>query len=248
MGSHDTTVEDIVSLQRQGYRIVVVHGGGKTINQWLNNSGIDAKFINGLRVTDIESLKIVSAVLTGMINKEIVSQIINCGGKAVGISGADGKIIQGINKNPELGYVGEEFHIDTSLLNLLIKENYIPVIAPICFNMEADKNNESYLLNVNGDTAAAQIAASLSAEQLIFLTDVGGLYDADNEIIEHITVAKAQDLINRGVITGGMVVKIKACIDALSKIPYTRIIDGRISHALINEIKHKKRGTTIAQN
>lgn len=247
LGSNDTTAEDLVLLQSKGYKTVVVHGGGKVVNQWLERCGIKTEFHNGLRVTDLESLKIVTAILAGLINKEIVSDIFLKGGKAIGLCGVDGQLMQAVNQKKELGYVGEKSEINTGLVELLLQGGYIPVIAPIGLNKNSQKGDSSYLLNINGDTAAAEIAASLRAEKLIYLTDVPGLYNKSKHLIEEICINDAKAMINSGVINGGMTVKIESCIRALDTVTYTRIIDGRVTHALLNEIEGKSRGTTIVR-
>jgi acetylglutamate kinase len=245
-GKNDTTTEDLVKLQSSGIKLIVVHGGGKTINEWLAKINLPTKFVNGLRVTDLESLKVATAVLAGLVSKEIVSDIWKCGGKALGMCGIDGQLIKATNINPDLGYVGEELEVNADILEVLTSKGFIPVVAPICLNVTEGHTNESNLINVNGDTVAAEIAAAVGAEKLIFLTDVPGLYDKSNKSIDFINSKDARELIKSGVITGGMVVKIEACVDALKKVAVTRIIDGRVPHALINEVEGIGHGTTIA--
>jgi acetylglutamate kinase len=245
LGQNDTTAGDLVNLQKRGVPVVVVHGGAKDINRWLNDLKVEAKFVKGLRVTDADTLKVVTAVLCGLVNKEIVAGIIKMGGKAVGLSGVDGVMVNARNLNPELGFVGEEFTINTDLLTVLLDKGYMPVISPISCNMDKE-GSASDILNVNGDTVAAELASALGAEKLIFLTDVPGLYDESQNVIKQIKAAEAKKLIESNIITGGMSVKIKACIEALSKVPFTRILDGRVAHILIKEIDGAGEGTTIA--
>lgn len=244
-GSGDTTVEDLVALQRRGIPMVVVHGGAQTVSGWLNRLNISTSFVRGLRVTDLETLKVVTAVLAGLVNKELVAAIWNLGGKAVGISGADGGLIQAKDKNPELGYTGEELEVNVALLETLIKADYIPVVSPISLNVSQKLRQNTNLLNVNGDTVVGEIAAALNAEKLIFLTDVPGLYDSSKMLIRRLSPADATELINSGVASGGMDAKIEACLAALTKVQVARIIDGRVPHALLNEIEGKGDGTTI---
>ena len=246
LGSHDTTLEDLVSLQKRGVPTVVVHGGAREVTDWLTRLNIKTTFINGLRVTDLETLKVVAAVLGGLVNKELVSAIWRLGGKAVGLSGADGNLIQAKNKTPELGYTGEELKVDATLLKVLIKQGYIPVIAPVCLGLYKDSDGETDLINVNGDTTAAEIAAALGAKQLIFLTDVPGVYDSSKKLVGKLNPDGARELIKSGIASGGMVAKIEACLMALPKVSVTRIIDGRAPHALLNEMNGKEEGTTIA--
>jgi acetylglutamate kinase len=245
LGKNDTTAEDIAKLHKNGQRIIVVHGGAKTINDYMTRLNIKTKFVHGLRVTDLESLQIVTAVLAGLVNKEIVSDIIKFKGRAIGISGADGCFILAKNINAELLYTGEDLKLDNTLLKLLLENNYIPVIAPICLNNSNNLNNESNLINVNGDTVAAEVASAMKAAKLIFLTDVTGLYDSHGKTIDLLKSTKAKKWLRDGIITGGMAVKIAACIDALAKVSTTRIIDGRVAHALLKEIDGTGRGTTI---
>lgn len=245
LGRSDTTVEDLVTLQKRGVPMVVVHGGGQAVTDWLGRLGISTSFVRGLRVTDLETLKVVTAVLTGLVNKELVSAIWRLGGRAVGLSGADGGLIEASNKTPSLGYTGEELRVDAALLEMLLKEDYIPVVAPISLGSLEKTSEDMSLLNVNGDTAAGAIAAALNAEKLIFLTDVVGLYDSSSKLIHRLSPSDARQLIASGVASGGMEAKIEACLVALSAVPVARIIDGRVPHALLNEFEGKGDGTTI---
>ena len=246
LGSHDTTIDDLVTLQRTGAQLVVVHGGAKEVTDWLTRLNIPTTFVNGLRVTDLETLKVVTAVLAGLVNKELVSSLWKHGGKAIGLSGVDGDLIQGCNKTPSLGYTGEELRVNVSLLKLLIKEGYMPVVAPVCLGQYGESNNETNLINVNGDTTAAEIAAALDAERLIFLTDVPGIYDHAKKLVKSLSCEEARKLIKSGAASGGMVAKIEACLLAVPKVPIARIIDGTAPHSLLNEIKEEGEGTTIA--
>lgn len=245
LGTNYTTAEDLVYLQQKGYRLIVVHGGGKIVNRWLDRLSLKAEFYNGLRVTDFDTLQVVIAILSGIVNKEIVSDIIMRGGMAVGLSGIDGKLIQSVNIQNKLGYVGEKSIVNTDMLNIIVEKGYIPVIAPIGLNYKAELNAHSYILNINGDMAAADIAREISADKLIFLTDVPGIYDAKKNIITKIDIQDAQRIIDSGIVNGGMTVKIKSCINALSRVNLTRIVDGRIPHVLLNEIEDRNEGTTI---
>jgi acetylglutamate kinase len=245
LGQHDTTLDDLVKLQKKRVPVVVVHGGGNAVTTWLSKLNISTRFIQGLRVTDLDTLKVVTAVLAGLINKELVSEIIRLGGKAVGICGTDGPVILGKNKNRELGLTAEELTVDTRLLRVLLNNGYMPVIAPVCMNMSPQGNEETNLLNVNGDTAAAQIAAALHACKLVFLTDVPGIYDDSKNVVSQIDVGTARSMIDNGTATGGMVAKLEASLIASQRVSLTRIIDGRVDHALIDEIDGKCKGTTI---
>lgn len=242
LGNHDTTLEDLVVLQKQGISLVVVHGGGREVSDWLVRLGIPTNFANGLRVTDAEALKVVTAVLSGLVNKELVVAIQALKGKAVGLSGADGNLLRATIKNPELGYVGEIVKTDPSLLEALLDKGYMPVIAPVSSGSDGDKTT---LLNVNGDAAAGEIAAALSADRLIFLTDVDGVYDDSGRMLSRINVAQAEKMLAAGTASGGMIPKIEACLRALTTVPITRIINGKAPHALLNEINNETGGTTI---
>lgn len=246
-GINETTVEDLVTLQKRNIPIVVVHGGGNTVTEWLKRLNIPTRFVRGLRVTDLESLKVVIAILAGLVNKELVSTIWQLGGKAIGLSGADGGLIMAKNNNPELGYTGEQLVVDASVLSILLETGYMPVIAPISLGRLNNADNDIPLLNVNGDTAAGQIAASLEADKLIFLTNVPGIYDKSNQLIKKLTPEIAKDLITSGIASGGMDAKIESCLIAVNSVGATRIVDGRVPHILIKEIDGTADGTTIAK-
>lgn len=237
LGSHDTTLEDLVALQKEGKALVVVHGGGKVISQWLEKLGGSSTFVRGQRVTDKPTLQVVAAVLAGLVNKELVAQLHSLGGKAWGLSGADGCLIAGKVKDPELGLVGEIVKINLKPLRSVLRAGYIPIVAPLALEPE-----EGTLLNVNADTAAGEIAAALKAERLIFLTDVPGVLDQSGKPIPQLSPPEARALIESGVASGGMIPKLEACLRALPKVPLAQIIDGRIAHALLQEAS----GTTIA--
>lgn len=237
LGSHDTTLEDLVELQKQSIPVVVVHGGAKVTTEWLSRLGIPTSFKNGLRVTDADTVKVVAAALGGLVNKELVVAIQALGGKAIGLSGCDGNLLWAKVKSPELGLVGEVAAVDPSPLKLLLNAGYMPVVAPISFGAVDGKVT---LLNVNGDTAAGEIAAALAAEKLIFLTDVSGIYDGAGRIIPRLSVAEARNLIASGVASGGMIPKIEASLTALKKTQVVRIIDGRIAHALLQDVTNTR--------
>ena len=241
----DTTIEDLVTLQKRGVPLVVVHGGGNVASDWLGRLDIATSFVRGLRITDLETLRVVTAVLAGLVNKELVSAIWRSGGKAVGLSGADGGLILSKNKTPELGYTGEELKVNVAVIEMLMKAGYMSVIAPISLGLLEGSDMHTNLLNVNGDTAAGELAAALKVEKLIFLTDVPGLYDGSKKLIRKLSPQEARELVDSGVAAGGMVAKIEACLMALTKIPVARIIDGRVSHALLDEVEGRGDGTTI---
>jgi acetylglutamate kinase len=247
LGNHDTTLEDLVELQKQGESLVVVHGGAKVTSEWLARLGIPTSFVNGLRVTDAETLKVVTAALGGLVNKQLVVAIQALGGKAVSLSGCDGKLLWASIKSPELGYVGEIVAVDPTPLKLLLDAGYMPVVAPVSFG---SVEGQTMLLNINGDTAAGEIAAALAAEKLIFLTDVDGIHDGSGKVISRLNSAEAKDMLVSGAASGGMVPKIEASLRALTTTQVVRIIDGKISHALLYDVTEqarqaKSRGTTI---
>jgi acetylglutamate kinase len=245
LGQHDTTLDDLVTIQKKRVPMVVVHGGGNAVTDWLNRLNIPTSFVQGLRVTDSETLKVVIAVLAGLVNKELVSEINRRGGKAIGLSGVDGGVVAGKNKNSALGLTAEELTVDVKLLRILLNTGYMPVVAPVCLNSDYSNNARSNILNVNGDTIAAQIAAALKAAKLIFLTDVPGIYDNSKNVISHVDSVTARTMIESGTASGGMIAKLEAGLIASQKVALTRIVDGRIDHALLDEIEGKGKGTTI---
>jgi len=244
LGSHDTTIADIVALQERGRSLVVVHGGGKMITSWLEKRGIKTEFINGERVTDETTLEVVVSVLVGVVNKEIVADINAGGGLAVGISGVDGGLIQGKFKNKKLGYVGEVAKINPAPLEALLQAGYIPVVAPIAIDDKAEKAPR--VLNINADIVAGEIAAAIKAEKLVFLTDVAGVSDHSGNLLSQLSPAEAEALVASGTASGGMIPKLKACLTALSGASAACVIaDGRQSHALLDDINGKSGGTII---
>jgi len=240
LGSHDTTLEDLVSLQKQGKTLVVVHGGGNVITEWLSRQGVATRFEKGLRVTDDQTLNVVVAVLAGLVNKELVAAVQSRGGRAVGLSGIDGGLIEARVRDEALGHVGDIVKANTKLVDVLLREGYMPIVAPLGLGAKEE------ILNVNADTAVGEIAAAISAERLIFLTDVAGVMDSSGRLVPSLSPAEASSLIAGGVVHGGMIPKVEACVSALSAVPMTRIIDGRERHALLEAIAGKGIGTTIA--
>ena len=234
----NSVMEDITLLKCIGLKPIVVHGGGPDISAELKNHNIESKFINGLRYTDKETMRIAQMVLIGKTNKEIVSLLNAKGGRAVGISGIDGGFIQCKKqytevdgKNTELGFVGDIVEVRNSVIDLLAADEYIPVIAPI----GTDEDGNSY--NINADTVAAAVAKATKAEKLILLTDVEGVKDENNNIIYEAEKHTFLEMIESGVINGGMIPKIQSCINAIDAgVNGVHIIDGRIPHCLLLEI------------
>lgn len=245
LGSHDTTLDDIVELQRRGRSLVVVHGGGKVITDWLARQGIASRFVRGERVTDRPSLEVVVAVLAGLVNKEIVADIYGRGGQAVGISGVDGALLEGKIRNEEMGYVGEVTRVNVAILESLLKSRFVPVVAPVGFNAFAQASGVPRTLNFNADVAAGEIAAAIGVERLVFLTDVAGILDRTGKLIPRLSSSEAEAMVAAGVASGGMIPKIRACLRAVASAAATCIIDGREPHALIHEIEGKGGGTRI---
>lgn len=231
-------MEDITLLKYIGLNPIVVHGGGPDISKALNDFNIKSEFINGLRVTDAETMRIAQMVLVGKTNKEIVS-LLNCkGGKAVGFCGIDGSFIEcekettTINGEPtDIGYVGHIVNVDKHILEYISKDAYIPVIAPI----GVDKSGQSY--NINADSVAAAVAKAVSAEKLILLTDVEGIKDADDNIVYEAGREEIVEMLDNGTINGGMIPKVLGCLEAIDAgVSGVHIIDGRVPHCLLLEI------------
>jgi acetylglutamate kinase len=232
------TLQDIVLMKFVGMRPVVVHGGGKDITRATEKLGIRSQFVDGLRVTDLPTMKVVEKVLGGKINKQLVALIHRLGGRAVGLSGKDGAMLQAnrikSKSGKNIGFVGKVSRVNTAVLNSLNREEFIPVIAPLGLG----KDGHTY--NVNADEAAGAIAGALKAEKLVFLTDVPGICKKKDDPKTLFSTVKARDvpkLLKSGVISGGMIPKIEACLHALkSGVHKTHIIDGTLPHALLLEI------------
>lgn len=228
-------IRDIVFLSCVGVRPIIVHGGGPEINIWLNKLGIKAQFKDGLRVTDADTMDVVEMVLVGRVNKELVSLINQAGGLAVGLCGKDGNLVQARPVGKEgIGFVGEVTSVDTGLIESLIDNGYVPVISSVA----ADENGQAY--NINADTFAGEIAAALQAEKLILLTDTPGIledYSDPSTLLTKLDIQKARDLIDRGIVSGGMIPKVNCCVRSLAQgVRAAHILDGRLSHSLLLEI------------
>jgi len=235
---------DIVLLRQVGLNPIVVHGGGPQIGAMLRRLNVKSEFIDGLRVTDEKTVEIVEMVLSGSINKQIVSAIAAAGGRAIGISGKDGGLIEAqqlkrmvrdpesnIEKVLDLGLVGEPTKIDPHILNAFAQSDLTPVIAPIGLSPAGDT------LNINADTVAGAIAAAMGAKRLMMLTDVKGVLDGDGELIADMSSDEARDAIGQGIVTGGMIPKVETCLDAVSNgVEGAVIIDGRVPHAILIEL------------
>ena len=234
----DKVIQDIILMKFVGINPVIVHGGGPEINYWLDKTGQTSQFIDGLRVTDANVMEIAQMVLVGKLNKEIVGLIHKNGGKSLGLSGIDGGLIQvskkKMYKNGEeidLGYVGEIEKINPHLIKTSLEQGYIPVISPI----GCDENGEPY--NINADTVAGAIAASLEADKFVLLTDVEGVLDKEKNLISYLSLGEARQNIEKEVIVGGMIPKVECCMDAIiGGVGSVHIINGRLPHALLLEI------------
>ena len=235
---------DIALLDQVGARPVVVHGGGPQIGEMLKKLQIESSFIDGLRVTDEATVSVVEMVLAGGINKALVAAIAAAGGRAVGVSGKDGRLItarklmamakssdSAIQQAVDLGFVGEPSHVDVTVLNALMQHHLIPVVAPV----GGGEDGKTY--NINADTAAGAIAAALNATRMLMLTDVTGVLDQNGKLISSLTISEAEALIDNGTISGGMIPKVRTCIDAVQGgAEGAVIIDGRAPHALLVEL------------
>ncbi len=236
--------QDIVLMRQTGINPVVVHGGGPQIGAMLKRLEIKSSFIDGLRVTDQAAIEIVEMVLTGTINKQIVSAINHAGGKAVGVSGKDGQLIiarkllrtkpdpvTGTMQNIDLGFVGEPEKINIEVLQTIVQADMVAVIAPVGIG----RGGETY--NINADTVAGAVAGALNADRLLLLTDVPGVMDRNGNLIESLTTTEARALIADGTISGGMIPKVETCIDAIERgVKGAVILDGRIQHVLLIEL------------
>ena len=227
-------MEDIALLWLIGVKVVLIHGGGPEISDMMKKLGKEPVFVDGLRVTDKETVDIVQMVLAGKVNKSLVTLLQTKGGHAVGLSGMDGGIIEAKVKDERLGYVGEITKVRSQPITDLLEKNYIPVISTVA----SDRNGNTY--NINGDTAAAYIAGALNTECLIMMTDVAGILrdkDDPTSLIPRISVSDAKKLYADGIISGGMIPKVNCCIDAITAgVKNVTIMDGRIPHAILMEL------------
>ena len=227
-------MEDIVLLRLIGVKVVLVHGGGPEINDLMDRLGKKPEFIDGLRVTDKETVDIVQMVLAGKVNKSLVNLLEMNGGRAIGLSGMDGRLIEARQKNEKLGFVGEVTKIHIKPVTDLLDMGYIPVISTI------GRDRDGNIYNINGDTAAARIAGALEAERLIMMTDIAGILkdkDDPSTLIPKITPEEAEDLYASGVVSGGMIPKVQCCVDALQHgVKNVVIMDGRVPHSILLEL------------
>ncbi|MCI7692170.1 MAG: acetylglutamate kinase [Oscillospiraceae bacterium] len=227
-------MRDVVMLSIVGIKVVLVHGGGPEINTMLGKIGKESKFVNGLRYTDEETIDIVQMVLAGKVNKDLVSMLESHDGKAIGLCGLDGNMIEAKCLNPDLGYVGEITAVNPEIIQTTLDNGYIPVISTI------GRGEDGTVYNINADTAAARIAAEMKAPSLILLTDIKGLLedkDDENTLIRTVGVSEVPYLKKQGIISGGMIPKIDCCVEAVRRgVKQANIIDGRIPHSILIEL------------
>lgn len=234
MGSKELTQQfanDIVLLRQFGVRPVIVHGGGPQIGEMLKRLNIKSEFVDGLRVSDIATVEVAEMVLSGAINKSLVQAVNEAGGKAVGLSGKDANLIKARQVRADLGFAGDPVSTDTSVIESLSRDGFIPIISPI----SAGETGGSY--NVNADTAAGVLAGALGASRLMLLTDIEGVKDNDGNLLTNLTIQDARELMNNGTASGGMIPKLETCIAAIDAgVRAVVILDGRRAHGLLVEL------------
>lgn len=236
-------LQDIVWLRALGAHPVLVHGGGPYINEWLTKLNIPTRFEQGLRVTDAMTLEVVRMVLLGQVNQGLVVMTSQLGGRAIGLSGTDGNMVRAHVIDERLGFVGEVEAVDPTLVQGLLDQEYIPIIAPL------GHGPDGTCLNINADLVASHLAGALNAEKLIFLSNVVGICRADGSLISELDEAEAKQLMADGVINGGMIPKVSACLDALCAVSRVHIVDGREPHVLLRELfTDQGAGTMIKRN
>ena len=247
LGGNDTSLQDLATLHAAGHPVVIVHGGGNVISEWMRRQNLAPNFVNGLRVTDAPALEIVVAVLGGLVNKELTAQMQRRGAPAIGISGLDGGLLQAQVANPQLGYVGEIAQVSTEPVNAIVGAGFIPMISPIALDITDGSDHAGQPLNVNGDTAAGALAHALRAQRVIFLTDVAGVLDGGGRVIPRLDARSAASLRRSGVARGGMLPKLDACLAAVSDgaVSSAHIIDGREPGALMQCVNGHPVGTRI---
>lgn len=239
LGAEDTTLKDVAALQRAGERVVVVHGGGAMITEWLDRMQVHSEFVDGLRSTSAEAINVVVAVLRGVINTQLVAELGALGATAVGLSGVDGGLVRAERYDSRLGYVGQITGVNGELLTSLLDAGVVPVIAPI--GLEAPEQP----LNINADTVAGEIARAIGARRLVFLTDVDGLLDGSGAVIERLTSSQAAALRTDGTIAGGMIPKVEACFRATEGGGVALMANGRTPATLSRIVGGERLGTLI---
>jgi acetylglutamate kinase len=236
-------LQDIIWLRSLGANPVLVHGGGPYIDKWLKKLNLPTRFVDGLRVTDSATLDVVRMVLLGQVNQGLVLMAAQLGGRAVGLSGTDGNMVRARIADDRLGFVGEVEEVDPTPVQTMIDQGYIPIVAPL------GQGPGGTCLNINADLVAAHLAGALNAEKLIFLSNVRGICRTDGSLISELDEHEAQQLIKEGVIRGGMIPKVSACLDASYSVPHVHIVDGREPHVLLRELfTDQGVGTIIRRN
>jgi acetylglutamate kinase len=241
LGVDDTSFADVAALCKSHARVVVVHGGGPEITLWMAKVGVRSEFVQGLRVTDEAGLDVAIAVLAGLINKRIVSEIASYGVSAIGLSGADGGLLRGTITNEELGFVAGTVEVDPRPLDILLEGGHVPVISPIA----VQATNTHQLLNVNADTVAGAVAVAIGATHLIFLTDVDGILDSNGSLIRRVPHNTGGDLIASGVVKGGMIPKLEGCLTAGAAGISAYIVNGTQTGALLGCLEGTAVGTAV---
>lgn len=235
----EAVLDDLRQAQSSGARVVLVHGGGPVISDWLKRTGKEPVFVNGLRQTDPETLEIAIMVLAGKVNKELVAVLQQAGTPAVGLCGVDGGCVRARRQiDPDIGLVGNVEQVDTRLIRTLSAAGYVPVVAPIALGPDGP-------LNVNADSVAGDIARALDATSLLFLTDVPGVKDRAGNVMPALDRARADALQQEGVIYGGMIPKVEACLRVLDRVPQATILDGGHPHAIVEHLLHNRTAGTV---
>ena len=241
----DKSLNQIKKIVDLGESILLVHGGGKTVSEWSSKLGIRPEFVKGLRKTDPQTLEVACAILSGLVNSKLVSKLENIGVKSAGISGVSGKLLEAKPKSKDLGLVGDIEKINQDILSSLVKSNFIPVISPLGYNNVTNNIDSEGILNINADSVASKIAIETKAKKVIYQTDVDGVIDQNGRVIPMMTLRQSKELLNSGIITGGMIPKLQACIDALdSGVDHGHIINAN-DDSLINLFNGNKIGTHI---
>ena len=241
LGAEDTSFDDIAELERRGVGVVVVHGGGPVITAWMAGLGARAEFVRGLRVTDQQGLDVAIAILAGLVNKRLTAQLRGVGTNASGLSGADGGLLRGAVTDPALGLVAGSLTVDPAPIEHLLHAGYVPGVAPIAL----DASNPGRMLNVNADAAAGALAAAIGARRLVFMTDVDGILDANGRLMERVPLAAGEALVHSGVVKGGMIPKLEACIEARRAGAEASIVNGTRPGALRACLDGPSIGTTV---
>ena len=239
LGDEDTTLEDVVALRKRGERVIVVHGGGAMISDWLQRLEVSAVFIDGLRSTNEEALEVVIAVLRGVVNTRFVAAIERLGGRAIGLSGVDGGLIRARRRDERLGFVGEVTGVDREVLRPVLDSGVVPVIAPIGLEPPGQP------LNINADTVAGEIARAVGASRLVFLSDVDGVLDGRGALLEELDAGSAATLREEGTVAGGMIPKIDAGLRAAERGAEAHVANGRLPRTLERVVSGEALGTRI---